>query len=179
MIKKTVKLIILISIFIAIIFGILHITSRIKNKKKETYVNFVNSIIPDLTKENFKLVNGRENIAKIIQAVQTYYNACYNNDEKVVKNILNSEYVKYMNIDVKDIILYNNKEKSNYFNVGNDTVYEVGENMYFVIVKDSQDYGYYIGITLNEDKTKYSIFMDGIYNQDDIKEYVRYEKNEN
>lgn len=176
MIKKIVKLVILIVIFVSIIFGISYFTSKSKNEKKETYINFVNSIIPDLKTENFKLINGRENIAKIIQAVQAYYNACYNGNVKLVKNILNDKYVDYMNIDIEDIIRYNN-EKKDYFNIGNDMVYEVGENIYFVVAKDTQQYCYYVGIILNEDKTKYSIFMDGIYNHDDIKEYVRYEKN--
>lgn len=176
-ILKIVKLVILIAIFIAVIFGISYFTSKIKIERKEAYVNFVNSVIPDLEKENFKLVNGRENIAKIIQAVQTYYNACYNNNIEMVKNMLNDEYVKNMNINIEDVILYNNKQRSNSFTVGNDIVYDVGENIYFVVVKDSKEYGYYVGVILNEAKAKYSIFIDGIYNHDDIKEYVRYEKN--
>lgn len=164
------KLIILSILLVIVIVFLLYSLSGLKTKKRETYINFLNNTIPDLTSGNVKVLNGRENIAKISQAVKNYYNACYNNNKEMVKDIINKDYVKYMNINIEDLMKSNTVTK-NLYDLDINTIYVVNENMYFANVKDVSDNVYFIGVILNDEKNKYSIFLDGIYNYNDVKKY--------
>ncbi len=168
------KIIILLIILIVVIIFLLYSLTGLKNKKRDVYINFLNNTIPDLNTGNVKILSGRENIAKISQAVKNYYNACYNTNKEMVKEILNKDYVEYMNIDIEDLMKTNSATK-NLYDLEINTIYEINDKMYFANVKDVYNNVYFIGVILNDEKNKYSIFLDGIYNYSDIK---KYEKNE-
>lgn len=165
------RLIIFLSfLLLMIIILFLYMNSQLKLKQKQKYVNYINNILPNISEGNMTIITERENIARISQCVITYYKACANKNIDLLKSILNKEYINNMNIDTNDVIITNiNKIKVSDMNI--DTVYKIDENIYFITVKDLSNNICFVGIVLNEDKTKYSIFLDGVYNYNDIKRY--------
>ncbi len=166
--KKVIIALIIFIIIIVMILSYLH--SKIILSKKQAYVNYINEILPNITQGNLETVTGRENIARISNIVKIYYNTCENNDLDMLRSILNKEYINYMDLDLENIIKYNKKRikiKENEIN----TIYKINENIYFASVKNIKEYVCFVGIIFNDDKTKYSIFLDGIYNYNDVKKY--------
>lgn len=170
------KIILLVTFFLVtialILLAFFFLPSKLEEKKMNLYVEYINSIVPNPNSENLNIVTGRKNFDRINNAIVTYYKACNDGDYNFVKDIINKEYVNYMNINLNELVRTNSKENIEASKIELNSIYDVGNNIYFATFTQNDNI-YFVGMLLSEDSTKYSIIFDGYYNSDKLKEFER------
>lgn len=166
--KKIFFILLIVTVIISI-FSFFILPSKLENQRREKYVSYIDSIIPDINSNNVKLVTNREDVSRISQAINTYYKACETKNIEQVKDLLNSEYVKCMNINFYDLV--NSTESNVNLMLENYHIYDVGHDIYFVLIDQGTNNNVFTfsAVMLNKEQSKFSVILDGYYHNNEVK----------